>query len=135
MPAKPRAGADIDAYCSRCKLVLAHVIIALRGSRPAKVECKTCRAVHAYREDPPGPRPARRGTARDSVAAAQAAYDSMLAGKDLSRAAKYRANEAFDLDDVLDHKAFGIGVVTRVLADNKIEVAFSTGPKVLVHSR
>ena len=135
MPAKVEAGSDVDAYCSRCKLVLAHVIIALRGSRPARVECKTCKAVHAYRQDAPGPRPGRRATVRDSAAAAQAAYDSMLAGKDLSRAAKYRANEAFTLDAVLDHKAFGIGVVTRVLADNKIEVAFSTGSKVLVHGR
>lgn len=135
MAGKPQAGADIDAYCSRCKLVLAHVIIALRGSRPAKVECKTCKGVHAYREEAPSPRSVRRSTARDSAAASQAAYDSMLAGKDISRAAKYRANETFDLEDVLDHKSFGIGVVTRVLADNKIEVAFANGPKVLVHGR
>ena len=54
MATSHEAGQDIDAYCTKCKLVLAHVIIALRGTRPAKVECKTCKSIHAYRKEAPG---------------------------------------------------------------------------------
>jgi hypothetical protein len=44
-------------------------------------------------------------------------------------------SDRFREDDVIDHKSFGIGVVARVLSDQKIEVVFQTGTKVLVHER
>ena len=135
MAATVEAGADIDAYCSKCKLLLAHVIIAMRGSRPARVECKTCSSVHTYRDDAPKKRTTRRATSRDPAAQALAAYEGVMDGRDISRASKYGAKEVFSLEDVLDHKTFGIGLVTRVLSDKKIEVVFQTGNKILVHSR
>ncbi len=130
------AGNDVDAYCGKCKLVLAHVIIAVKGKRPARVECKTCHAEHAYKGEAPSARaPARRATAKNSAAARLAEYEGLMEGRDLARAVKYKISEAFGVEDVMDHKAFGLGLVTRVLSDRKIEVAFKTGEKVLVHSR
>ena len=134
MAMKLDAGMDTDAYCGKCKLVLAHVIIAMRGARPARVECKTCNAVHAFKEEAPR-KATRRATTRDSAGAALAAYEGLMEGRDISRATKYKLSEPFDVDDILDHKTFGLGLVTRLLSDNKIEVTFQTGSKVLVHAR
>ena len=39
---KPKTGGEIDAYCAKCKLDLAHRIIAMVGEAVKKVECKTC---------------------------------------------------------------------------------------------
>jgi hypothetical protein len=134
MAQKLEAGDDTDAYCGKCKLVLAHVIIAMRGKRPARVECKTCSAVHAFKAEPPRTG-ARRATTRDKTAEALAQYESLMEGRDLSRAVKYKASQEFGLEDVLDHKTFGLGLVTRVLSDQKIEVTFQGGNKILVHAR
>lgn len=129
------AGADVDAYCTRCKLVLAHVIVAMRGSRPVRVECKTCGSVHAFKSELPKKRTARRTAARDTTAMAQAEYETLMQGRDMSQALRYKIADEFSVEDVIDHKTFGIGLVTKVLSDNKIEVAFQGGPKILAHGR
>ena len=138
--APPQAGDDVDSYCSKCKLVLAHVVIAVkstaRGTRPAKVECKTCKAVHAYKKEAPTPRKGgRRATGKTDEAARRAEYERLMEGRDISMAAKYKLSQSFTEEDVMDHKTFGVGLVIRVLSDKKIEVRFPTATKILVHDR
>ncbi len=47
------AGDEVDSYCTTCKLVLAHQIVALVDDTPDKVICKTCGKQHKYRPNPP----------------------------------------------------------------------------------
>ena len=129
------AGDDIDAYCSKCKLVLAHVIIAMRGTKPARCECKTCNAVHAYKKEAPSPKKTSGARATRAATARQGEYDRVIEGRDLSQAVKYKISQEFSEEDVLDHAVFGLGVVVRTLSDKKIEVVFQMGTKVLVHAR
>lgn len=141
-----RAGGDIDTYCTRCKLELAHVIIAMDATRPARVQCKTCRSEHAYRGSVGAKKktaPAARSTSPRTPRAASAkspthvsgSYDELMQGRDLSRASRYKVSDRFNGGDVIDHKLFGFGMVTRLLSDDKIEVIFSAGVKVLAHGR
>ena len=136
------AGHDIDTYCSRCKLDLAHVIIALSAGQPVRVLCKTCNSEHAFRK------PKRKTTGvtkraaskKNTTSAPQGplsteAYHQMLSGRDLSRSRRYTIKETFEVDDVVDHKKFGIGLVTKMLGDQKIEVTFREGAKILIHDR
>ena len=136
------AGHDIDTYCSRCKLDLAHVIIALSAGQPVRVLCKTCNSEHAFRK------PKRKTTGvtkraasmKSTTSAPQGplsteAYHQMLSGRDLSRSRRYTIKETFEVDDVVDHKKFGIGLVTKMLGDQKIEVTFREGAKILIHDR
>lgn len=139
-----KTGSDVDAYCSKCQLELAHVVVAMVAGRPARVICKTCRTEHAYkrlgdakpargsRAESAGPRTAR---ASRAAGASRGDYDSLMKGKDLSRAQRYKPATTFDDGDVLSHPTFGIGLVTRVLGDGKVEVMFQAGSKVLVHAR
>ena len=139
-------GGDIDTYCSKCKLALAHVIIAMDGQRVLRVECKTCKGVHMFRKDAQNASgtvtrrasPKAAGTparSRSKTAIGPTDYDKVMRGHDVSRAQRYRATLQYHEGDVLDHVTFGIGMVTRLLADAKIEVVFPLGTKVLVHSR
>ena len=136
------AGHDIDTYCSRCKLDLAHVIIALSAGQPVRVLCKTCNSEHAFRK------PKRKTTGVTKRAASKKsttsapqgplsteAYHQLLSGRDLSRSRRYTIKETFEVDDVVDHKKFGIGLVTKMLGDQKIEVTFREGVKILIHDR
>jgi hypothetical protein len=44
-----RLGDIIDDYCTRCKLLTNHSIMALVNGEPAKVHCRTCYHEHPYR--------------------------------------------------------------------------------------
>jgi hypothetical protein len=44
-----KAGQEIDAFCTKCKMDLLHKIVAAVNGKPAKVECRTCFTVHMYR--------------------------------------------------------------------------------------
>jgi len=147
MPVK--AGQEIDAYCTRCKMDLTHRIIAVVGDKPVKVECRTCFGTHNFRapKSTPSARAAQAAAAtaapssRSTTAAprksrASAAEEHVaLVPPDHARVHAYRMTETFQKDHWLAHKSFGIGLVLAVLADDKIEVRFESGHKVLVHNR
>ena len=130
-----KVGGDIDAWCTRCKLNLVHTILAMVGSRPARVRCNTCQGEHNYRGDPEAPRKGSwqpRDSRREKPMVTS--WDALLAGKDLSRARRYSARERFEAEEVLQHPIFGIGLVQEVRGD-KIQVAFKADVKTLVHGK
>lgn len=145
MPVK--AGQEIDAYCTRCKMDLTHRIIAVVGDKPVKVECRTCFGTHNYRapKSTPVTRAARAAAPASSSGrstptaprrrASSAEEHVSLVPPDHARVLAYRMTETFQRDQWLAHKTFGIGLVLAVLADDKIEVRFESGHKVLVHNR
>lgn len=141
MPDVPRVGGEIDAVCTRCKMLLAHTILAMVGSRVARVRCNTCQGEHNYHA--PGgsgaaaresrtaaPRPASRA----AVAASGQDLDTLLQRKDVSRAQRYQASAAFAEGTVVDHPAFGLGVVLAVRGE-KMDVQFRGGLKTLAQNR
>lgn len=133
-------GGDIDAWCNKCKLTLAHIVLAMDARRIVRVECKTCKASHAYKTGAEGKKaanakPTGARAARASSKAGPAEYERVIKGRDLADAQRYRISVQYAEGDVVDHTNFKLGVVTRLLADGKIEVVFPEGLKVLVHAR
>jgi hypothetical protein len=132
-----KAGGDVDAFCKRCQLELAHVIVAMAQGRVARVQCKTCHTVHAYRGGAASTR--TRGEPSERAPRARTAtrpqYDDLLRGHDISRARKYAPATTYSEGNVINHPTFGLGLIMRVLSDGKIEVLFPAGSKVLVHAR
>ncbi|MEE8409143.1 MAG: hypothetical protein V3T05_06035 [Myxococcota bacterium] len=131
----PAAGQETDAYCTKCKLILNHVIIAVNGRRIARVQCLTCEGTHAYRASIPGSRARGGGRKSSASPSPEQMYEQLMEGRDVSRARAYKLAEKFDEGEVLNHTKFGLGLVTRVLADLKVEVFFPAGKKILVHGR
>lgn len=139
---RPKAGSDIDAFCSKCGFDLAHVIIAMVGDKVVRVQCKTCNSPHAYRgkqsvdgRSKTAPKRMAGGAAGRSATPRVSEFERAMQGKDLSRASRYKPAETFGPGDVIDHPTFRFGVVTKLLSDGKIEVVFESGPKTLVHAR
>ena len=46
-----KTGGEVDCFCTRCKMVLAHTILAMVGDRPARVKCNTCHTCLIYTSD------------------------------------------------------------------------------------
>ena len=129
-----RVGGEVDAFCNRCGLVLAHTIHAVVGGRPVKVECNTCHSVHRNRGAAGatgGARPAR--ASREKAAAVP--FDALLAARNPSAARRYSPQETFAVDEVVDHPTFGRGFVSAVRDAGKVEITFRSDVKVLVHGR
>ena len=119
-----QAGQEVDDQCTKCKLLLAHTIVAMDGTTIVKVECNTCHSVHKYRG--PKAKKKRIGAAKKAVAKV-IPFEQLIAGKDLSQATRYKISTTFAQDEIIDHLKFGLGIVTHVLGDNKVEVEFIKG--------
>ena len=137
-------GRDIDSWCTRCKLMLAHTVEAMIGGKITRVHCNTCGSQHAYRPHPPGdlsresrcrppgsrdaPRVPRRRRARADK------YVTLLSGRDTGSArARTRRRIGFAPNDLILHPSFGLGVVMTLKDRTKIDVMFREGVKTLLH--
>lgn len=48
---------DTFCWCGQCKLILAHVVLAVKDGIPVKTNCHTCGQTHGYRPHLPGQKP------------------------------------------------------------------------------
>ena len=134
-----KVGGDVDAFCTKCKMVLGHTILAMVGTNPKRVRCNTCQGEHNFRAVA-GPPPKKKGWEPASTREKRLAkpvvtsWEALLANKDLARARRYSTRERYQNDEVLDHPTFGIGLVQEVRGD-KISVAFKADVKTLVHGK
>jgi len=134
------AGADIDSYCGKCKLFLAHVIIAMKAGAPARIQCKTCGASHAYRQYPPGTKPpaatrSYKGPTPAKTRRKPTEWEVKVKQRDSSEATDYSIAHTFNHDELLRHKKFGVGLVVGFADTNKIHVLFESGIKLLMHAK
>jgi hypothetical protein len=145
-----KTGGEVDSWCTKCKLVLNHRIIAMVGGTPVRVECSTCNSHHNFRARAPGdkaPAVARAGSSastagprstRASATKAQQAllereksWEKAVSGKGVNEFKAYRVDETFAEGDLIRHKKFGDGIVTRVLEGKKVEILFKDEPRTL----
>ena len=135
-------GKNIDAFCSKCQLMLAHVVLYEVAGVVHGVKCKTCRSEHRYRGPKPEkkkeipaerwhdgrlvrtakPKPVRPVDSRqweqrtEAMAADAAVWD-------------YRLTERYEKGDVITHPQFGRGFVEAITSDVSMEVLFREGRK------
>jgi hypothetical protein len=132
-----KVGGEVDAFCTRCELTLAHTVHAVVGGKPVKVECNTCHAVHRYRGSA-GAAPARSAGKAERPARARAevtGFDELLAARRTAAARPYSPKVTFVVDDVVDHPLFGRGFVSAVRDGGKVEITFRSDVKLLIHAR
>lgn len=128
------AGKEVLSYCGKCKLPLAHIIVAMKDTGTiGKVTCKTCGTTHAYKDPALKAKKVKSVTAKKSKKAVNVndLWASEIA-KSNGSSKKYTIRESFEVGDLIDHKSFGPGVV-QALVDGKIEVLFQHEIKILVH--
>jgi len=136
----PRVGGEVDSFCTRCKMLLAHTVLAMVGERVARVRCNTCMGEHAFKAAPGAPKPrATRSPSAGTRAAPRAraptlSFDEQLAAANTTASRPYSIGETFKVDQVIDHPTFGRGIVGAARAD-KIDVTFRNFVKTLVHGR
>jgi len=129
-------GKNVDSYCGKCKLVLAHTIETVVDGKIKRVHCNTCQAQHAYRPNAPGTRKKASGSrsSANTPPPTIADYDDLLKKYDAAKAKPYTPKAQFTERELLNHTVFGLGIVT-VRRGDKIDVLFPDKPRTLVHER
>jgi hypothetical protein len=134
------AGSTIETRCTRCNGVLNHTIVAMVGEKIVRVECSTCRGIHAFHPVKPSKAPAvaksgqkksavPRTAKADPEAAARAEWEALQPGMDPAQAVPYDMNRVYCLNNLLFHPNFGLGIVQLVIPPHKIDVLFQSGRK------
>ncbi len=140
--AELKVGGEVDAFCTRCKMVLAHTILAVWAERIKKVRCNTCMGEHVFRASEPGTRAPKTGGS-SSVGAAKkqadtpsaSSYDALMEGKSRASARRYSPKEKFEVGNLVEHPTFGLGVIAAARGLDKVDVAFPGTVKTLLHNR
>ncbi|MFA6033924.1 MAG: hypothetical protein WC889_13570 [Myxococcota bacterium] len=142
---KGELGAEIEAFCPHCKAETTHVVASLMGEKIRRIKCRSCSSEHNYHrslllrqrlarsEEVPVAR-ARRREEASSISAARM-FDEQMIGRNPSQAKVYMIKEKYYVEDLLKHSLFGMGLVLKIKEDEKIEVLFRSGAKVLAHNR
>lgn len=142
--AELKVGGEVDAFCTRCKMVLAHTILAVWAEQIKKVRCNTCMGEHSFRSAQPGAK--KEARPRSSSASASSAskptekasissYESLIAGKSRASARRYSPKEKFEVGELVEHPSFGLGVIAAARGLDKVDVAFPGTVKTLLHNR
>lgn len=142
----PSTGENVDSYCLKCKLLLAHVIVSMIGETISKVKCKTCGAEHKYRPEKSAakktavrkPLTAKQSMAKRAAAAkindnnAPVQWD--LKNRNMSGSTPikdYSIHDRYRVSDAINHPVFGLGFVERIASDKTMNVLFCDSVKLM----
>lgn len=143
------AGGEIDSWCTKCRMVLNHRVIAMVGTKPVRVECSTCNSHHNFRAKAPGekaepaaggvkrgandprPRVGRVTKAEQARQTLEQSWEKAVSGRGVNDFKKYNVGGSFAEGDLIKHTKFGDGVVVRVIDAGKVEVLFRDEPRTL----
>ena len=151
------AGNEIDAWCTRCRLVLGHRIVAMIGKKPVRVECQTCNSVHNYKASAPGnvsiapvirnrdgtiskvrtlSAPTSKGQPKSTRTGARTSdWEQRIAGQPVTAFVRYSMLRKYNAGELVHHPKFGDGFVAMVLDVGKISIVFKDGARTLAHGQ
>jgi hypothetical protein len=124
---------EVVGYCSKCKLELNQRIVRVEAGRPKRVLCLTCKTERAYRKSAPtkaGEGKVRKPRTSPAKVDLEAGWRLKLDRKNKTPKA-YAMDKSYLLDDHIDHKLFGVGLVVSLIQPDKINVFFQDGLKTM----
>ncbi len=131
---KIAVGSDIEAYCTKCKLVLAHTVVAMLGAKPRRVKCNTCSGEHNYRASKPVAKPPakRTGKAKTTARRSKQSWEEIMQEASGRPHKTYSMAGSFGEGDWIEHNTFGLGCVQSFNPPNKIVVRFADSTRTLI---
>jgi hypothetical protein len=134
---KIAAGSDVEAYCTKCKMVLAHTVVTMQGAKPRRVKCNTCGGEHNYRAEKPAAKTAAKKTtkAKSPSKRTRQTWSEIMQEASGKPHKTYSMAGSFGEGDWIEHSTFGLGCVQSFTPPNKITVRFADSTKMLICNR
>ncbi len=138
-------GKNIDAFCLRCQLTMAHIVLYEVGAMVLGVKRKACGTEHRYHGPAPEKRlsiPAVRRNGAGSAPRPRTVRPADVRQGEARNAAitpdivawDYKLTERYEKGDVIAHPLFGHGFTESITADG-MEVLFREGRKKMAMNR
>lgn len=144
------SGSSINGYCSKCRSDTMHVVIEASGAQVRSVRCSECGSQGMFKMPRAKTKaailmarkkrksPTQKKTGRSRASSSKSPKDllnRLLLNRDLETATEYDAGVSLNTGDLVNHQAFGYGVVIEVSEGMKAKVLFSTGERLLICNR
>lgn len=130
-------GSDVEAYCPKCKGDTTHVVISKYEDEIRRVQCNPCGDVHSYRkprgeveDDVPEPIAAKKRAMMKKLT-----WEEFFAKHGQKEAKPYEFRERYSENTIVAHPKFGVGFVSEIVSDSKVEITFKDARRILVHNR
>jgi hypothetical protein len=143
MPLKANVGDVVDSQCGVCHDTTKHEVLEVNDKGHArKCRClvEECGAEHLWRK-PKGKEPVKPKRDKEREARERkrqqyvAEYQRLLEESQAQEPTVYGISKMYEVGERLDHKKFGPGVVTEIVAPKVIEVMFEEGTRRLAMGR
>lgn len=139
-----KAGEQILAYCSKCKMDLKATIVAMNGAKIAKVTCNTCKTPRSYSAPKGAKEPGAAPTTRKrsstpteereiKTVSVFTEWTNQMSALNQTPRIPYMISTKFKEGDVIAHPTFGEGLVMKCIYPNKVEILFRDDVKTLIH--
>jgi hypothetical protein len=133
---KIAVGSDVEAYCTKCKMVLSHAVIAMQGLKPRRVRCHTCDGEHNFRATKPlgkaSSKKTGKTTRKTTTKKTRQSWEEVMQEASAKPHKRYSMSGSFGEGDWIEHATFGLGCVQSFVAPNKITVRFADATRLLV---
>ncbi|MBE0502190.1 MAG: hypothetical protein IBX47_12205 [Desulfuromonadales bacterium] len=123
-------GDQVEARCTKCRKNNEHTILLIEEGVPFKVECSVCNRQHKYRTPIPPKKVAVKRVV-DPNHAAKKEWAILRPEMNMTKVTDYSMTAAYKVNALLNHTDFGIGLVQRIAGDQKVEVLFEDGRKIM----
>ena len=123
---------EMESYCGKCRMVLAHSVVALLDGVPVKVRCLTCSSDHKPRNEPGRSVSSERKKKPKTTSAKLSVWQERMLSLSDTAAIPYTISKTYCVDDLILHKKFGKGIILRIPSPEKIITLFDSGEKMLL---
>lgn len=128
-------GQEVEAFCPRCKGDTTHIVVSRYEDEIRRVRCSSCDDIHAFRrprgED--GDEPSEQPTKR-KMAKAKPTWEQVM-NRRRGTPRNYSGEDIYGELDIIAHGVFGMGFVSELIGQNKVEVTFQHDKRILIHNR
>lgn len=127
---------EIVAHCGNCSKDLAHIITAIENDRVVSVLCGSCKEEHPFKSPArikaaPKKRGKKKVLPKDPQQIADEWKSEMERVRHLSPTV-YTMRGDYAEGEKLDHHAFGMGLIQKLIFPDKMEVLFEGGSRMLI---
>jgi hypothetical protein len=122
--------------CKKCEVERYQVVMAHSNSKTAKLECEVCHTKNTFKITAPQSATLKSGkprkVAKNARGSHKVRWEQLTSGD--KEATPYNMKKAFEVETLISHPKFGLGVVTA-LTSSSIQVVFEDQERSLVHNR
>ena len=123
-----KPGDEAQSWCTKCREMRLHKVKALVPGKVPRVICVVCDGEHNFRPQPPKSTRSKKRSKADEPNP----WKELTTDVREDRIIPYSISESFGEGDFIQHRRYGLGVVTEVLDASKMIVAFEDKKRVMV---